>query len=173
MSDDAAPPESLMPYEAWAEEALREVAIRAIERAAAEGLPGEHHFYLTFRTDHPGTSIPGHLKARYPQEITIVLQHQFEDLNVDRAAARFSVTLYFGGVPSRLVVPFGALTMFHDPHVRFGLRFPVTGADAPPPFEDVPEEETKPAEEDAPPAPPAAAQVVSLDAFRRKPAKES
>ncbi|WP_198377407.1 SspB family protein [Neoroseomonas rubea] len=173
MSDDAAPPESLMPYEAWAEEALREVAIRAIERAAAEGLPGEHHFYLTFRTDHPGTSIPGHLKARYPQEITIVLQHQFEDLNVDRAAARFSVTLYFGGVPSRLVVPFGALTMFHDPHVRFGLRFPVTGADAPPPFEDVPEEETRPAEEDAPPAPPAAAQVVSLDAFRRKPAKES
>ncbi|MBP0463429.1 hypothetical protein J5Y09_05865 [Roseomonas sp. PWR1] len=173
MSDDAAPPESLMPYEAWAEEALREVAIRAIERAAGEGLPGEHHFYLTFRTDHPGTSIPGHLKARYPQEITIVLQHQFEDLNVDRAAGRFGVTLYFGGVPSRLTVPFGALTMFHDPHVRFGLRFPVTGADAIPPFEDAPEAEAKPAEEEAPPAPPAPGQVVSLDAFRRKPAKES
>jgi uncharacterized protein len=173
MSDDAAPPESLMPYESWAEEALREVAIRAIERAAAQGLPGEHHFYLTFRTDHPGTSIPGHLKARYPQEITIVLQHQFEELYVDRAAARFGVTLYFGGVPSRLVVPFGALTMFHDPHVRFGLRFPVTGADAPPPFEDVREEEAKPAEEELPPTPPAPGQVVSLDAFRRKPAKES
>jgi hypothetical protein len=173
MSDDAAPPESLMPYESWAEEALRDVAIRAIERAAAQGLPGEHHFYLTFRTDHPGTSIPGHLKARYPQEITIVLQHQFEDLYVDRAAGRFGVTLYFGGVPSRLTVPFGALTMFHDPHVRFGLRFPVTGADAPPPFEDVPEEEAKPAEEEMPPTPPAPGQVVSLDAFRRKPAKES
>ncbi len=177
MSDDAAPPESLMPYDAWAEEALREVAIRALEHAAAHGLPGEHHFYLTFRTDHPGTTIPGHLKARYPEEITIVLQHQFEDLIVDRAAARFAVTLFFGGVPSRLTVPFGALTMFHDPQVRFGLRFPVTGADIPVPFEDAPEAEAeaeaKPAAEEAPAAPPAAGQVVSLDAFRRKPAKES
>ena len=173
MSDDAAPPESLLPYDIWAEEALREVAIRAIESAAADGLPGEHHFYLTFRTDHPGTSVPGHLKARYPQEITIVLQHQFEDLRVDRTAGRFEVTLFFGGVPSRLVVPFGALTMFHDPHVRFGLRFPVTGAE-PPTFEDTqPAEE--PAAEEAPPAeaaPPPQGQVVSLDAFRRKPAKE-
>jgi len=174
MSDDAAPPESLLPYDIWAEEALREVAIRAIESAAADGLPGEHHFYLTFRTDHPGTSVPGHLKARYPQEITIVLQHQFEDLRVDRTAGRFEVTLFFGGVPSRLVVPFGALTMFHDPHVRFGLRFPVLGMDQPV-MEDVPEKE----EEEAAPAaapveePPAGpAQVVSLDAFRRKPAKD-
>jgi hypothetical protein len=172
MSDDAAPPESLLPYDAWAEEALREVAIRALEHAAAHGLPGEHHFYLTFRTDHPGTTVPGHLKARYPQEITIVLQHQFEDLQIDRAAQRFGVTLYFGGVPSRLVVPFGALTMFHDPQVRFGLRFPATGAGAPQ-FEDA-----APAEEPAAPPPTAAepaapAQVVSLDAFRRKPAKEN
>ena len=143
MSDDAAPPESLLPYDVWAEEALREVAIRALESVAKDGLPGEHHFYLTFRTDHPGTSVPGHLKARYPEEITIVLQHQFEDLLVDRAAAKFSVTLFFGGMPARLVVPFGALTMFHDPHVRFGLRFPVTGAE-PPTFED-----TQPAEEPA------------------------
>jgi hypothetical protein len=170
MSDNAAPPESLMPYDAWAEEALREVAIRALEHAAAEGLPGEHHFYLTFRTDHPGTTVPGHLKARYPQEITIVLQHQFEDLQIDRAAQRFSVTLFFGGVPSRLVVPFGALTMFHDPQVRFGLRFPVLGMDAPA-FEDEAVAEEQPAA--APPDAPAPAQVVSLDAFRRKPAKES
>jgi hypothetical protein len=166
MSDDAAPPDSLMPYDAWAEEALRDVAIRALEHAAAHGLPGEHHFYLTFRTDHPGTSVPGHLKARYPQEITIVLQHQFEDLLIDRAAQRFEVTLFFGGVPSRLVVPFGALTMFHDPQVRFGLRFPVTGADLPT-FEDAPPEPEAPAEA-APEQPAAPAQVVSLDAFRRK-----
>jgi hypothetical protein len=169
MSDNAAPPESLMPYDAWAEEALRDVAIRALEHAAAHGLPGEHHFYLTFRTDHPGTTVPGHLKARYPQEITIVVQHQFEDLQVDRAAQRFAVTLFFGGVPSRLVVPFGALTMFHDPQVRFGLRFPVTGADLPAFVDDA-------ADDDAPagaPEPPAPAQVVSLDAFRRKPAKEN
>jgi hypothetical protein len=172
MSDDAAPPESQMPYDAWAEEALREVAIRALEHAAAHGLPGEHHFYLTFRTDHPGTTVPGHLKARYPQEITIVLQHQFEDLQIDRVAQRFAVTLFFGGVPSRLVVPFGALTMFHDPQVRFGLRFPVTGADLPAFEDDAPEEDAPatPAEAVDPPAP---AQVVSLDAFRRKPAKDA
>lgn len=172
MSDDAAPPESLLPYDTWAEEALREVAIRALEHAAAEGLPGEHHYYLTFRTDHPGTTVPGHLKARYPQEITIVLQHQFEDLLVDRAAGRFGVTLYFGGVASHLVVPFGALTMFHDPHVRFGLRFPATGMDAPA-FEDAPEAPAPEAAEEPAPAPAAPAQVVSLDAFRRKPAKDA
>ncbi len=176
MSDDAAPPESLMPYDVWAEDALREVAIRALEHAAAEGLPGEHHFYLTFRTDHPGTVVPGHLKARYPQDITIVVQHQFEDLHVDRAAGRFGVTLFFGGVPSRLTVPFGALTMFHDPHVRFGLRFPMHGMEAPT-FEDAPED-AEPVAEDAPPAadapqaPATPAQVVSLDAFRRKPAQD-
>jgi len=170
MSDDAPPPDSLLPYDVWAEEALREVAIRAIESVAADGLPGDHHFYLTFRTDHPGTSVPGHLKARYPQEITIVLQHQYDDLIVDRAAQRFEVTLFFGGVPSRLVVPFGALTMFHDPHVRFGLRFPALGMDTPV-TEVVPEEAPPPAEpaEQAPAGP---AQVVSLDAFRRKPAKD-
>lgn len=170
MSDDAAPPESLLPYDVWAEEALREVALRALERAAAEGLPGEHHFYLTFRTDHPGTVVPGHLKARYPQEITIVLQHQFEDLEVDRAAGRFGVTLYFGGVPSRLTVPFGALTTFHDPHVRFGLRFPAMGMEAPP-FTDAPEaaeEEEKEAAAEASPPQAGPAQVVSLDAFRRR-----
>jgi len=173
MSDDAAPPESLLPYDVWAEEALREVAIRALESVAKDGLPGEHHFYLTFRTDHPGASVPGHLKARYPQEITIVLQHQFEDLDIDREAQRFSVTLYFGGVASRLVVPFGALTMFHDPHVRFGLRFPALGMDSPA-FEDTAGEEPAVEEPPAAPEPPAGpAQVVSLDAFRRKPAKES
>lgn len=173
MSDEATPPESLMPYDAWAEEALREVAIRALEHAAAHGLPGEHHFYLTFRTDHPGTTVPGHLKARYPQEITIVVQHQFEDLLVDRAAQRFSVTLFFGGVPSRLVVPFGALTMFHDPQVRFGLRFPVTGAELPAFEDEAPADEPPEAVPDAAPAEPQApAQVVSLDAFRRKPAKD-
>lgn len=169
MSDDAAPPESLMPYDRWAEEALREVALRALESVAEKGLPGEHHFYLTFRTDHPGTAIPGHLKARYPEEITIVLQHQFEDLKVDRAAERFGVTLFFGGVPSRLSVPFGALTMFHDPHVRFGLRFPVTDA-------GTPVHEDAPTAEEPPPAaaePQGPAQVVSLDAFRRKPTRDA
>ncbi|NBS45053.1 MAG: hypothetical protein EBT34_15235, partial [Acetobacteraceae bacterium] len=94
MSEKSPPPESLLPYEAWSEDAMREVALRALEHAAAHGLPGEHHFYLSYRTDHPGVAIPGHLKAKYPEEITIVLQHQYDDLFVDRVAERFGVTLH-------------------------------------------------------------------------------
>lgn len=166
MSDDASPAESLIPYEAWTDDALRDVVARALELAASQGLPGEHHYYLTFRTDHPGTKIPGHLKARYPQEMTIVLQHQFEALTVNRTARLFSVQLYFGGMPATLVIPFGALTGFADPAVRYGLRFQPQMEEA----ATAPE----PAEEPAPPppAPEGPAQVVSLDAFRRKPARE-
>ncbi|MDB5412596.1 MAG: hypothetical protein JWR10_931 [Rubritepida sp.] len=153
------PPKSLLPYESWAARALRAVAVDALEHAAREGLPGEHHFYISFRTDHPGTSIPGHLKARYPHEITIVLQHRFWDLVVDRAAQRFSVGLSFGGVASMLSVPFAALTAFQDPHAQFGLRFePQLDAAEP-------EAPAEPAVQETAPAQP---QVVSLDAFRRK-----
>jgi hypothetical protein len=169
MSDDASPAESLIPYEAWTDDALRDVVARSLELAASEGLPGEHHFYVTFRTDHPGTKVPGHLKARYPQEMTIVLQHQFEALTVDRAARLFSVRLYFGGMPATLVIPFGALTGFADPAVRFGLRFQPQMDEA---------AVSEPAEEPAAPAaqpaaPEGPAQVVSLDAFRRKPARDA
>jgi len=166
MSDDAGQAPSLIPYERWTEEALREVVLRSLELAASEGLPGEHHYYLTFRTDHPEAKLPGHLRAKYPQEMTIVLQHQFEGLTVDRAARLFSVQLYFGGVPSTLVVPFGALTGFADPSVRFGLRFtPMEEAATPEPAEP-------PAAAPPPAAPEGPAQVVSLDAFRRRPARE-
>ena len=166
MSDDARPADSLIPYDRWTDDALREVVMRALELAAREGLPGEHHFYITFRTDHAGTKVPGHLKARYPQEMTVVLQHQFEALTVDRAANLFSVRLHFGGVPSTLVVPFAALTGFADPAVRYGLRFQ-------PSMEEAPVEEPAPPEPEATPAPPEApAQVVSLDAFRRRPARD-
>jgi hypothetical protein len=169
MSDDARPAESLIPYERWTDDALREVVLRALELAQREGLPGEHHYYVTFRTDHPGAKLPGHLKARYPQEMTIVLQHQFEALQVDRAAGLFSVRLYFGGVPATLVVPLAALTGFADPAVRYGLRFqPVVeeAAAAEPPVAEEPPAPT-------PGEPDGQAQVVSLDAFRRKPARES
>src|SRR3712207_349692 len=111
--------ESLLPYARWAEEAMRAVVADALAYTAEHGLPGEHHFYLTFRTDLPGVSIPGHLKARYPQEMTIVLQHRFWDLKLDREAGIFSVGLSFGGVPATLTVPLRALTAFADPHVRF------------------------------------------------------
>jgi hypothetical protein len=167
--DDIAPPsrpDSLLPYDAWAEEALRGVAVRALQFAAEQGIPGEHHFYVSFRTDHPGVTIPTRLLAQYPEEMTIVLQHQFWDLKVDEAAGRFSVGLSFGGVASTLVIPFAALTAFADPHVQFGLRFraaPMEAANA--------EAEAPEGEEDAPapaPAGPETQQVVSLDAFRKR-----
>ncbi|MCO6417913.1 ClpXP protease specificity-enhancing factor SspB [Siccirubricoccus sp. KC 17139] len=162
MTETASPPESQLPYSSWTEEALRAVPRDALRHVAKHGLPGEHHFYLTFRTDAPGVHLPGHLKARYPEEMTIVLQHKFWDLSVDASGSSFSVGLSFGGVPAMLTIPFAALTAFADPHVRFGLRFqppePVAAAvpDAPPAVAaGAPEAEAKP-------------QVVSLDAFRRK-----
>lgn len=158
MSDPTTDPENGLPYARWTEEALRVVVQDALAHVAKQGLPGEHHFYLTFRTDLPGVSLPAHLRARYPQEMTIVLQHKFWDLAVDRTAGSFTVGLSFGGVPAMLTVPFRALTAFADPHVRFGLRFQ---SDAEP--EAVAEE---------PEAPPVSSPVVSLDAFRRRPARE-
>jgi hypothetical protein len=151
-------PESLLPYERWMEDALRQVVVRALNHAAAEGLPGQHHFYLTFRTDYPGVVIPARLKARYPQEMTIVLQHQFDNLAVDEAGRSFGVSLSFGGVHSALTVPLDAVSAFADPHVQFGLRFAVV----PPPA---------PVAAIAPPTAPTIEgqpQVVSLDAFRRR-----
>ncbi len=156
---------------------MRNVALRALEFAAKNGLPGEHHFYLTFRTDHPETKVPGHLKARYPQEMTIVLQHQFWDLKVDRGEQKVSVGLSFGGAAATLVIPFAALVAFWDPHVRVGLRFGEMAApDAEAEAAPMPAEEP-PAAPSPPPEPAGAksetpAQVVSLDAFRRRPNKE-
>lgn len=170
MSDQDEPPESLIPYDSWAQEALRDVAIRALEHAAARGLPGEHHYYVTFRTDHPAAVVPGHLRARYPEEMTIVIQFQFEGLIVDRVAQRASVTLYFGGVPAKLVIPFEAISMFHDPQARFGLRFPSVGA--PGADTDGEPERDEPATPAAQPPVEQPGQVVSLDAFRRKPAQD-
>ncbi len=174
-------PDSLLPYDRWAEEALRLVVVRALRFAAANGLPGEHHFYITFRTDHPGTVVPPRLRAQYPEEMTIVLQHQFWDLRVDEAAALINVGLSFGGIPATLAIPLGAVIGFADPHVRFGLRF----QPEPPAADEVADHE-KPASEtaatgaEAEPEPPAAPEageaphVVSLDAFRRRgPPKEA
>jgi len=174
MEDDGAQrPDSLLPYDEWTEEALRQVVARAVAHASANGLPGQHHFYITFRTDHPGVVIPPRLRAQYPQEMTIVLQHQFWDLRMDDEAGLISVGLSFGGIASTLVIPLAALTAFADPQVRYGLRFQVALPDAP-----GASDESQP----APPPPalpvekaevPDAPQVVSLDAFRRRtPPKE-
>ncbi|MBW4093168.1 MAG: hypothetical protein HIU82_19020 [Proteobacteria bacterium] len=172
MSDDPAPPvESLLPYDEWTEAAMRQVMVRALAHAAVHGLPGEHHFYLTFRTDHPGVVIPARLRAQYPQEMTIVLQHQFWDLKMDEESGLISVGLSFGGMASTLVIPLAAMTAFADPYVRFGLRFTPPAAEAEegsaPPADEAPESAGEPAAAAAPEAAPAP-QVVSLDAFRRR-----
>ena len=115
MSDDP------LDYGRMVREALLDVPRQALRLAAREGLPGEHHFYVSFRTGDPGVSVSPSVRARHPEEMTIVLQHQYWDLAVGDDA--FSVTLRFGGAPERLHVPYAALTAFADPSAEFGLRF--------------------------------------------------
>lgn len=156
-------PESLLPYEKWIEQALRHVVAQAIEHVAAQGLPGGHHFYITFRTGHPGVEIPQRLKAQYPREMTIVLQHQFWDLGFDRETETIRVGLSFGGVPAKLVIPLAAVVEFADPHIRYGLRFQPEEAPEAEPETEQPASLEAPAEQEQ-----EQGQVVSLDAFRRR-----
>jgi len=166
-------PEDLMDYEGLAQEALRGVVRGALRRALdPQGLPGAHHFYVTFKTHAPGVSAPADLLTRYPDEMTIVLQHQFWDLVVEDA--QFQITLKFGGQPKRLVVPYAAVTRFYDPSVQFLLQFeaaelhsaPVVALEpaSPPALRDAsaPPPEPKPGDEAAGP------KIVSLDQFRKK-----
>jgi hypothetical protein len=140
MTDE--PPESLIPYDEIVQEALRDVVGRVLhEVEQGGGLPGGHHFYITFLTKMPGVQIPKHLVERFPDEMTIVIQHRFWDLKVTKDG--FSVGLSFGGVPSTLVVPFAAVTDFVDPAVDFSLKFQSNAAS------DVPEEHDE-AENDVP-----------------------
>ena len=108
-------------YVARIDSALREVVRDLLAEIAEEGLPGSHHFYLSFNTKHPGVILPPSLQERYPGEMTVVLQHQFWDLEVEED--QVSVTLQFSGVPQRITVPFAALSAFSDPAAEFGLRF--------------------------------------------------
>ncbi len=114
-------------YEAMVEGALRGVVRQALEVASSQGLPGEHHFYITFRTDAPGVTIPARLKERYPTEMTIVIQYQFWNLEVGEDS--FGVTLSFNDKKERLSIPLAAVTAFADPSVRFGLQFDSGGED--------------------------------------------
>lgn len=118
--------EEAIQYDLWIEEALRSVVRRALDVAALQGLPGKHHYYITFDTCAPGVVMAPHLKARYPEEMTIVLQHQFDNLLVDDAG--MAVTVYFGGKPERLAIPFPAMTGFADPAVNFGLQLKMVAA---------------------------------------------
>ncbi len=112
-------------YDTWIEDALRSVIRQALDYAAEHGLPGEHHYYITYRTDIDGVEIPGYLKAEHPEEMTIVLQHQFEELIVNEDAVW--VTLRFNGKPERLRIPFEAMVSFADPSVNFGLQLKLAG----------------------------------------------
>jgi uncharacterized protein len=170
---DAVIPDSLLPYDSWIEDAYRTVMLRALELVGREGLPEGHHFYITYLTNWPGVEIPARLRAQYPHEITIVLQHQFWDLKVDEDSRTVSVGLSFGGIGSTLVIPIDAITAFADPHVRLALRFtppePDSGDEASSPEEIAPAG-TAPADtgEHAPAEEPSSSQVVSLAAFRKK-----
>ncbi len=156
----------LMQYEAMAQDALRGVVKMALKRAASpQGMPGDHHFFITFRTRAPGVSGPPELLAQFPSEMKIVLQHQYWDLAPGETF--FAVTLRFGGQPKRLSIPYAAVTEFFDPHAQFLLQF-----SAPPP-ETRDEPPAGGPDDGGPPSdPPEAAgdepKVVSLDQFRKK-----
>jgi len=178
MADNKAQ-QDLMGYEAMAQDALRGVVRSALKRAAEpQGLPGAHHFYITFKTRAPGVSVPADLAERYPDEMTIVLQHQYWDLAPGETF--FSVTLRFGGQPKTLQAPYAAVTRFYDPSIQFLLQFEPAAGAAP---EEEPEAEIVPmrprlaasdGEEVAPPpsgddeGPDDGPKIVSLDRFRKK-----
>lgn len=180
-------PQDLMNYNDMVQDALRGVVRLALEKIIDEGLPGEHHFYIAFHTGADGVEIPAHLTEQYPDEMTIVMQHQFWDLHI--GDDHFSLKLNFSQVPASLKIPYAALTGFFDPSVQFGLQFqsPKGAQDARPersrapvdmaPTNDVAAEDA-PAEK-APDAETAAdaevekeetksADIVSLDTFRKK-----
>jgi len=153
-------------YDYLTQQALKQVVRDVLKMTEELGAaPGDHHFYIEFETGAEDVVIPDHLRAQYPQRMTIVLQHQFDGLEVRDDG--FSVTLWFKNVQSRLNVPFDAVTSFADPSVQFGLRFEGSApARAPVPATPITPAVAPKAEKPAPPADGAA--VVSLDAFRKK-----
>ena len=167
----------LIRYDVLTRDALRGVLRRVLTDAAEHGLPGDHHFYITFLSTAEGVKLSPRLLSQYPQEMTVILQHQFWDLIVTED--HFEVGLSFGGIPERLVVPFSAITRFFDPSVQFGLQFETAEAaigDAEPVTAEI-EKTDAPASPDSPDnpdddggddTPREGAQVVRLDRFRKK-----
>ncbi|MFC3692079.1 SspB family protein [Chenggangzhangella methanolivorans] len=168
----APPAQDFIRYDLLTQNALRSVVRDVLMRVSREGVPGEHHFYISFRTTDPDVRLSQRLRERYPAEMTVVLQHQFWDLEVDDDG--FEVGLSFGNVPEKLVVPFRSITGFFDPSVQFGLKFDHPDAEALDAEEPAAEAEEPAAEIAAEPEPetthpPAGgAEVVSLDKFRKK-----
>jgi hypothetical protein len=158
-------------YDRMVEKALRSVVKTVVEEVIErDGLPGEHHFYITFNTDYPGVQIPAYLAERYPGEMTIVLQYQFYDLKVDDE--KLEVTLSFNSVPEHLIIPLPSISIFADPSVNFALQFQPLAEEDDSGFDpdDDPEridvtqsvEEKPKADDDS------AGEVISLDQFRKK-----
>lgn len=179
----------LIRYDLMVQDALRGVVRRVLGDVARYGLPGEHHLYISFRTQHSGVRISNRLREQYPEEMTIVVQHQFWDLKAHESS--FEIVLSFKNIHEQLVIPYDAIVGFFDPSVQFGLKFEAedkAGATAAAPSDELgaeapllpmtsktsrrkteeakPEpaaaEAEKPADEEAP-------KIVSLDAFRKKP----
>ncbi|MGH7110290.1 MAG: SspB family protein [Stellaceae bacterium] len=166
-SEPPAMPEDLYAYPEMVENALRGVVRETLKRAATHGLRGDHHFYITFRTRAPGVALPAHLLVKHPDEITIVLQHQFWGLEVGEDG--FAVTLSFQSRPERLSVPFAAMTAFADPSVQFGLQFEGPAAPAAQSAPPALAGDEQPAEgQAAEPAERPAAEIVALDKFRKR-----
>ncbi|MEY4159777.1 MAG: hypothetical protein RLZZ136_398 [Pseudomonadota bacterium] len=155
-------PESLIPYDEIVQEALRAVVGRVLGQVEASGghLPGNHHFYVTFKTAAPGVDIPTHLHERFPDEMTIVLQNKFWDLAVNDQG--FTVSLSFNQIPSKLVIPYAAITAFVDPAVDFGLQFQAAVADFDPePHDSAENDSPRPVVDDG-------SNVVTVDFGRKK-----
>lgn len=166
-------PREQLRYDRMVETALRGVVRDALKQAAERGLPGNHHFYLTFRTGYPGVSIPDYLSSQYPNEMTIVLQFQYYGLEAHDD--HFEVTLSFNNVHERLVIPFAAITTFADPSVNFALQFQPAQPAEQAEVSAIPTRAAAAADrkEEAKPETPAPAEVkrgevVTLDAFRKK-----
>jgi hypothetical protein len=172
----------LIRYDLMVQDALRGVVRRVLTDVGRFGLPGEHHLYISFKTGHTGVRLSNRLREQYPEEMTIVLQHQFWDLKVHDHG--FEVVLSFKNVQEQLVIPYDAIVGFFDPSVQFGLKFEAedgartTAEPAPPPSEAPAKPPTKSARKPSEPTAPAsegdaeaddAPKVVSLDAFRKKP----
>jgi hypothetical protein len=159
--------EDLMHYPTLIDQAMRGVVRDVLRRVQSTGLPGEHHFFISFSTTYPGVKVSEQLKSRYPKEITIVLQHQFWDFKVEEQC--FYATLSFGGVPEKLVVPFAALTAFADPSIKFGLQFQQSEMgetdtiDTDLFTQDIAQFTAVEAPEDE-----GSAEIISLDSFRKK-----
>lgn len=141
-------PQDIIRYDLLVQDALKGVVRKVLTDAAERGLPGDHHFYVSFRTGEPGLRMSQRLREKYPEEMTIILQHQFWDLAVTEHT--FEVGLSFSGIPERLLIPFDALTGFFDPSVQFGLKFELSGAEP----ADNDEEEGEPESDERPASPP-------------------